>query len=252
MHQEALSYAIKLIRDCGEMLRENVHHHVDMKEGCYDLVSDMDRYVETYLVTKLTERYPNHTLLCEEGVKQLSEDTWIIDPIDGTTNFIHKHQDFAISIAYYHQYQPVFGLVYDVMNNQLYTGIHGKGAFLNDKPLACVQEPLLSEAIVDVSMHTMHTIWKRTGKQLFELQGKIRGHHSLGCASLCIAHICDHTLDAYISTNVKCWDYAAASILLQEAGGYQIYHGTFFSTQAISAVFSNSQMVLHTLSSYCK
>ena len=243
MQNEILESAISLVKECGERLRSERFSHIRKKAGCYDLVSDLDEEIENYLIAQLSHRYPSHHFIGEEQHVGSGLDLWIIDPIDGTTNFINAHEDFAISVAYYHDQKPVFGVVYDVMRDELFVGIHKQGSYCNGQKLQIKQDKEVSDCVLDMSLHTMHSIDKAYGKSMLELQGKIRGHRSLGCASLCICHIANRTLDVYLSMHLKCWDYAAAAIILKEAGGYFDIAEDFFTMTSTGAVFTNHSSI---------
>ncbi|MGX8833776.1 inositol monophosphatase family protein [Amedibacillus sp. YH-ame6] len=243
MQNEILESTILFVKECGEFLRKEYTNQIREKEGCFDLVSDLDEEIERRITTYLSTKYPTHHFLGEEQHREMGEDLWIIDPIDGTTNFISAHQDFAISIAYYHDYLPVFGIVYDVMKDEMFVGVRGEGAYLNGEKLEVIKDKRLSECVVDVSLHTMASVYECYGKHMIALQGNIRGHRSLGCASLSICHIASRALDAYISMHVKCWDYAAAMIVLKEAGGFCEIQGDFFTSSSTGAVFANTDGV---------
>lgn len=251
MQNERLEVALHLISECGEMLKSTRHCKLEYKDGLHDLVSDMDREIERYLIDQLSMRFPTDYFLCEESLKESGRHTWIIDPIDGTTNFVNAHEDFAISIAYYKHMEPVFGIVYDVMKGELYLGIAKEGAWVNQRPLAPLKDKTLGESVVDISMRSILSLQEHQKTQPLQLQGKIRGHRSLGCASLCICHIAKGTLDAYISTNVKCWDYGAAWIILREVQGVSWIQGDYFTSDGTTAIFSNSQSSLDALIDIC-
>lgn len=243
--------AIDLVKECGEMLRKQQHHTIEQKDGIHDLVSDMDRLIENYLIDQLSMRYPTDTFLCEESIKESGASTWIIDPIDGTTNFINAHEDFAISIAYYEQLQPVFGIVYDVMKEELFLGIKGLGAWVNDQPLTPLEPKALAESVIDMSMHTMAKLQSSMQEPILRLSSSLRGHRSLGCASLAICHIASGKLDAYLSANVKVWDYAAAWIILQEVQGAAWFRDDFFTCHSSLAMFTCHSQLLIELKEHC-
>lgn len=241
-----IEIAKEIVLQAGERLRTNTHHTITEKSSICDLVSDMDVMIEHTIIEQLKNYYPTHTFLCEEGDKQLSSHTWILDPIDGTTNFISKHRDFAISLAYYEDHKPVFGLVYDVMRDELFCGITNEGAWCNQMPLACLTPVEMHESILDISLNSL---WRLRQHQvdLMPIQREIRGHRSLNCASLAICHIAQGISNAYISCSVHCWDYAAACIILQEVEGTYRIMQDFFTIKKTLAVFAGSQSLLQTI-----
>lgn len=246
MSKEMIKIAKGIVLQAGEILRTNTHHNIFNKSSIFDLVSDMDLMIEHQILEQLAHHFPKHTFLCEESQKQLSSHTWILDPIDGTTNFISKHRDFAISLAYYENFKPVFGLVYDVMRDELFCGIVNEGAWCNHQPLTRSSFISMQECILDVSLNSL---WRLRQHQvdLLPIQREIRGHRSLNCASLAICHIAQGINDVYISCSVHCWDYAAACIILQEVKGTYRIMQDFFTTKKTLAVFAGSQSLLQTI-----
>jgi len=220
---------INFIKDvayqAGEKLRGFVamQKQVALKEQeLSNLVTCFDIEIEQLIVKAIQDKFPDHSFITEESTVQASSHagyTWIIDPIDGTTNFVSFGQGFAISIALYKNRQPYIGVVYDVMADELYLGIAQKGAWLNGSPLV-KKEPAgsLAEAIVDFSLNTICIMLKQ-GIKLPELIHYIRGHRSYGVASIAICKVAAGQLNAYISAKLSIWDYAAAAIILREMQG---------------------------------
>ena len=236
-----IEFAKKLVLECGEKLREAGKVNVEYKTGLQDLVTQYDRMIEKYMYNKIQEQYPDHQFLGEENVKEMGNHLWIVDPIDGTVNFVTMHRDFSISLAYYEDKKPVFGIVYDVMRDELFLGIHGKGAWLNDKKLENLHDKELSECLLEVGMSTISYMKEQFCYDLFEFQKKVRAHRSYGCASLSIVHIAQGITDIYIASKVKCWDYAAAVIILKETGGVFKIHDSFFTIEETFCIFANQK-----------
>ena len=117
MQQDVIEFAIELVRDCGAQLRRVSEVTPEYKTDFQDLVTEYDRSIEEQIHNALKVKFPTHSFLGEESVRERGDHLWILDPIDGTTNFVSRHRDFAISLAYYHKQQPVFGIVYDVMRD---------------------------------------------------------------------------------------------------------------------------------------
>ena len=136
MQQDVIEFAIELVRDCGAQLRRVSEVTPEYKTDFQDLVTEYDRSIEEQIRYALKVKFPTHSFLGEESVRERGDHLWILDPIDGTTNFVSRHRDFAISLAYYHRQQPVFGIVYDVMRDELFLGVHGKGAWKNGERMA--------------------------------------------------------------------------------------------------------------------
>lgn len=193
------------------------------KEGCWDnIVTDIDIKLEQFIVRSIQAVFPTHGFITEENTIKRDSDseyTWIIDPLDGTTNFVNCRKDYAISIAVYKNMQPYAGVVYDPSKQDLYFAMVGRGAWLNGQLLSkSSRADKLKDAVLDFSLKTIVELRER-GKNLLQLVNIIRGHRAYGCASLSICKIALGELDGYISSKLCIWDYAAANIFLQELGG---------------------------------
>lgn len=218
--QTRIDYIIDLVKDAGALIKAMIHENIEIttKANASDFVTNVDKAIEVFLVEGINKKYPNQDYLTEEKMtkRTLSDDLWIIDPIDGTTNFIFQRKNFAISIAYYKQLEPVFGIVYDVMADKLFLGIKGQGAFLNGVKLE-KQDPLrpLKDSILYADLYSL-TLFP---KGIEHLRQSVVSHRYLGAASLEICAVCENQCQAYISKNLKVWDVAAGVIILEETRG---------------------------------
>ena len=244
-----------LVRETGAMLRAAAAEAVEYETkggDRRDLVTRFDTLVQDHLISGISARLPCHRFLAEEagapGDSAPADGpddelpTWIIDPIDGTTNFACSGRDFSISVALLEGGRPRLGLVYDVMADELYQAVPGSGAFLGSARLgasgraarlgasgraarlgASAQGPRRSasieNALVDISMDSCRVLADRFGARPEALALSGRGHRALGCASLAICRIARGSLDVYVSGKVSIWDHAAADIVLAESGG---------------------------------
>lgn len=208
------------MREAADYIRWQMHEQLDIKtkEHKNDLVTHVDEGVENFFITKLAQMYPSHRVMGEEGsfkkIDDLSGVVWILDPIDGTMNFVHQKSFFAISLGIYVDGEPAAGLVYDVMADELYSAVAGFGAFLNGKPL-----PKLSSVNLDESILSINPGWASKDESVRNLIEIVRGARSYGVAALEMAYVASGRLDAYISLNLAPWDVAGGMILLQETGG---------------------------------
>jgi len=220
-----------LVRRAGAMLRSALAESIEIEEkggDRRDLVTRYDSLVQEYLISGISARLPDHSFIAEEAgappdepaPADIDRPTWIIDPIDGTTNFACTGRDFAISVALYDGERPLLGLVYDVMADEMYSGAPGLGAYVDGaRLLRAGRAASIEESVVDMSMDSCRLLredWDADGEAL-ALAG--RGHRALGCASLNICRIARGSLDVYLSCKLSAWDYAAADIILAEAGG---------------------------------
>lgn len=208
-----------LKRDYGEV--ENLQ--VSLK-GPANFVTAADRRAEETLRAELNKARPNYGLLGEEGGRREGTDkthTWIVDPLDGTTNFLHGLPHFAISIGLQREGTIVAGLVYNPITDELFTAERGKGAFLNDKRLRVAGRKRLTEAVAACPLpHYGRGDLDLGLRELAAVQDKVAGLRRFGSAALDLAFVAAGRLDVYWERNLSPWDMAAGAILVREAGGF--------------------------------
>src|SRR6516225_2730643 len=208
-----------LKRDYGEV--ENLQ--VSMK-GPANFVSAADRRAEEILHAELTKARPGYSFLGEEGGREEGTDKshcWIVDPLDGTTNFLHSIPQFAISIGLERDGVVVAGLIYNPANDELFTAERGKGAFLNDRRLRVAARGRLEDAVVACALpHRGRGGLAEFRKEFVHVQEKAVGLRRFGAAALDLAWIAAGRVDAYWERNLSPWDMAAGIVLVREAGGY--------------------------------
>lgn len=207
-----------LARDFGEVQALQV-----AKKGPSDFVTAADLRVEQTLFEELAKARPGYGFLGEErGLVEGSDKThtWIADPIDGTTNFIHGMPHFAISLALQREGQVVAGVTFNPILNELFWAEKGRGAFVNDKRIRCALRKTLDESLMATGIP-----WAgRPGhgqflKELHQVGQRVAGIRRLGAASLDLAWTAAGRFDGYWERNLKPWDVAAGLILMSEAGG---------------------------------
>lgn len=197
---------------------------VEYKTSASDLVTAVDKEVEKYVIETILKEFPDHGILGEESVFEGDpadhETLWIIDPIDGTTNFVHQQINFSVSIAVYHKGEGLIGVVYDPSRDELFYAVKGQGAYLNDRRLGLTKQVKLEEALLCTSV-----FWNKRAEQIGidqivkKLAGKVRGMRLLGSAALEISYVAAGRLDGYVSMSLNAWDFGAARIIVEEAGG---------------------------------
>ncbi|SDN23771.1 inositol monophosphatase family protein [Alkalicoccus daliensis] len=212
--------AVRYVEEAGIYIKEEMKksYHIDTKANKNDLVTDVDKNVELLFKEKIEHDFPEHRLMGEEGsfedIKDLDGIVWILDPIDGTMNFVHMSTNFAVSVGIFENGKPLIGIILDVMNGELFVSLTGEGAYLNDKKLPLLEEKPLDEAIV-----SFNTGWVLKDEKLQHIVKQVRGTRSFGSAALELAYVAAGRLDAYISMNLAPWDVAGGYALLQEVGG---------------------------------
>lgn len=190
------------------------------KKGRNDFVTQVDRGAESLIVQTIHKAYPDHAILAEEGGAQgKNEVTWIIDPLDGTTNFLHKLPHFAVSIGVSVKGRLEHGVVYAPCTQDLYVASRGAGAQLNNRRLRVSQCKELDQALVGTGVPIHVNNLDEYLPQLKNIVGKTAGVRRAGAASLDLAYVAAGRLDAFWELNLKPWDIAAGIVLVQEAGG---------------------------------
>ena len=220
MTAAALKAGRGLKRDFGEV--ENLQ--VSQK-GPGDFVSAADRKAEKTLYEELAKARPGYSFIMEEeGIIEGTDrsHTWHIDPLDGTTNFLHGLPHFAISIALEREGHIVAGLVYNPANDDMFVAEKGQGAFMNNRRLRVSARRDMSEALIGASNPHLGRAREhpRHKQDLAAIMARATGTRTLGSAAVDLAFVAAGRLDAFFGRGLKSWDLAAGLILVREAGGY--------------------------------
>jgi len=208
-----------LKRDFGEV--ENLQ--VSMK-GPADFVSAADRRAEDTLYAELSKARPGYGFLGEEGGRRDGEDKshrWVVDPLDGTTNFLHGIPQFAISIALERDGVIVAGVIYNPATEELFVAERGKGAFLNDQRLRVAARRRLADAVIACGLpHAGRGDLARFRHELGALQDKVAGLRRFGAAALDLAWVAAGRFDGFWERDLSPWDMAAGILMVRESGGF--------------------------------
>ncbi len=218
-----LNTAIKAARRAGTLLNRALEQRGNLKietKGHHDFVSEVDRQAEAAIIDVLHKAYPEHAILAEEsGFHQGSDYEWVIDPLDGTANFLHGHPYFSISIALRYQQRLEQAVIYDPLRDELYTATRGSGAFLNDRRIRVstnfFEGSLLGTGFpFRIPRHL--DCYLETFKALFTHAADVRRS---GSAALELAYVASGRLDGFWEIGLREWDMAAGALLVLEAGG---------------------------------
>ena len=191
-------------------------------KGLNDLVSYVDKKAEEQLVEGLSGIFPQATFITEEGTieNKVSEYCWIIDPLDGTTNFLHGVPHFAISVALVYEGEPIVGIIQDVMRSECYFAVTQQGAFLNDTSIQVSQSQTILQSVLGMGFpYSQYTSMDKVAKSLEYFLYNARGLRRMGAAALDLAYVAAGRLDGFYEVNLKAWDVAAGICLVKEAGG---------------------------------
>ena len=220
-----LTIAVRAARRAGSIInRAALAGGVQVKsKRANDFVTEVDRSAEAAIIEIVQKSYPDHGILGEEtgaidGAKQ--EYRWIIDPLDGTTNFIHGFPQYCVSIGIEHRGALAHGVVYDPIRDELFTASKGNGAFLNDRRIRVSKCSRLGDALVGTGFPFKElTRVDLYLKQLRQLMEKSSGVRRAGAAALDLAYVACGRLDGFWELGLLPWDMAAGALLIQEAGG---------------------------------
>lgn len=224
-----LNTAVKAARRAGNIINRasmDLDRLTVARKGPRDFVTEVDTAAESAIIEILQTAYPDHAILAEESGEQgrsgsaVPEYQWIIDPLDGTTNFLHGFPDYAISIALAQRGVITQAVVYDPTRNELFTASRGGGAFLNDRRIRVSRRLRMSEALIGASFRSSDDAELVRWARLFsEMSVQCAGTRRIGSAVLDLAWTAAGRLDACYGANLKPWDVAAGSLLVLEAGG---------------------------------
>ncbi len=212
--------------EAGDTLKRDLYEKltIEYKTSAADIVTQKDKEIEQFFVERITKDYPSHYIMGEEGVTaQTSYDpeqevVWIIDPIDGTTNFVHQKRDFAVSVGIYMTGRPTIGIIYDPVGQECFYACQGQGAYLNGVRLPAIEPVALEEAILGVNHSWLTPNDRIEYQRLQALICHVRGTRAHGSSALEMAYVACGRLDMYLTMQLYPWDCAAGIVLLQETG----------------------------------
>ena len=214
-------FAQGLILEAGNkvriMMKEDLS--IETKSNPNDLVTNVDKATENYIYDAILRSYPDHRVIGEEGHGHHMEDingvVWVVDPIDGTLNFVHQQEGFAISMGIYRDGKPYAGLVYDVMKDVLYHAKVGEGAFENNHEL----KPLITQLNQSLIGINQTGLLSQKWAPFFRNCKPSKSCRAFGSAALEIISVARGQLAAYITPRLQPWDFAGGLIILNEVGG---------------------------------
>jgi len=215
---------INIAKEAGEVIRNGFGENlqIEFKTGDNNIVTNIDKAAEKIILDFVKTEYPNHSIIAEEsGTKHNSSDyTWVIDPLDGTTNFAHGLPIFAVSIGVQKNDKTIAGVIYDVMNNKIYVAEKGAGAFVNNEKISVTKNKILSEGFVVTGFpYNIKKELNRTINVFTTFLLKTRGVRRLGSAALDLCYVASGVFDAFWERELNPWDICAGMLLVEEAGG---------------------------------
>lgn len=225
-----LTFAIETVRDAGRILLEKYGRITAVtKKGDINLVTEADLASEALMIERIRSHFPRHSILAEEsgiaaGSDGSSEYKWIIDPLDGTTNFAHGYPCFCVTIALEHQGEIVIGVTYDPTRDELFAAERGQGATLNGKPIRVSQTDELGNALIVTGFPYDIKHRENFAGNLTEMLLSSRGVRRDGSAAIDMAYVACGRFDGFWEEGLNPWDIAAGKLLIEEAGGFVSYY----------------------------
>jgi myo-inositol-1(or 4)-monophosphatase len=224
MQQPMLNTAIRAARSAGDIILRSADKvgslHVDQK-GRNDYASEIDRAAEREIISIIKTAYPDHAILAEESGEQAgNESVWIIDPLDGTTNFLHGFPQYAVSIALKVKGKLEVGVIYDPLRDELFTAKRGGGAMLNNRRLRVTKQNTLKGALLGTGFPFKTDTHLNAYMGMFRsLTTECAGIRRAGAAALDLAYVAAGRLDGFWEIGIMEWDMAAGILMIKEAGG---------------------------------
>ncbi len=221
---ELLQFTIDLAKSAGKIHMQYFGNlpNIDSKSSKIDLVSKADIKSNQYIVDSIQSQYPNHSILSEE-MPEYSGDSkyqWIIDPLDGTTNFVHNLPIFSCSIGLKKDNKTILGVVHNPAADKCFYAEEGKGAFLNDKQIKCTSSNTLGDCLLATGFPYKHDDKYDLSFKIFkEFYDKTRGIRRLGAASLDLCFVAMGRFDGFYEYGLKPWDVCAGEIIVAESNG---------------------------------
>jgi myo-inositol-1(or 4)-monophosphatase len=213
------------ILKAGELIREYTAKRSSISvtlKGPSDFVTQVDRACEELIIEAIRSRFPDHHIMAEETTNDGFQDgiTWVIDPLDGTTNFIHGFPFVAVSIAACRSGSPLVGLVLDPVREELFSAVKGEGAYLNDEPIHVRESATLEDSLIATGFpYRTRPIIESYLKSLRHIFEAVSGIRRAGAAALDLAYVAAGRVDGFWEPGLAPWDVAAGALLVQEAGG---------------------------------
>jgi myo-inositol-1(or 4)-monophosphatase len=206
-----------ILRNLGQLSTTDIQ-----TKQAFDFVTKVDKWSEAVIMKTIREKFPHHLFLSEETLKQEGNGgyRWIIDPLDGTTNYIHNYPMFSVSIALEYQQKIILGVVFDPLRDELFHAVKGGGSFLNNRRISVSDIMLAEKSLIATGFpfrkKEMIDLYLDAFRKIFEHVSDIR---RAGSAAIDLAYIAAGRVEGFFELNLSPWDIAAGSLLIKEAGG---------------------------------
>ena len=241
------STIIEALHESGNIIRSNFGQNIQAEyKGEIDIVTAIDKKCEETIISIIKKKFPNHSILAEESGKdtQTENYSWIIDPIDGTTNFFHSFPVVCTSIAVAHKNEIILGGIYDPLRDELFFAEKGKGAVMNGQPIKVSQTEKLDKSLLATGFaydRRQHADYYLSYFKAFML--KTQGTRRAGAAALDLCYVACGRIDGFWEFKLKPWDVAAGKLIVEEAGGkISMFNGNTFDLFGNETLASNSKI----------
>lgn len=218
-----INEVINIAKEAGEVIRDGFRQNIsiEFKTGDNNLVTNIDKAAEKIILNFIKKEYPTHSVIAEESGTDIksSEFTWVVDPLDGTTNFAHGLPIFGVSIGVQKNKQTIIGVIYDVMRDVVYSAEKGSGSYENEKKISVSNNSNLNKGVLvtgfPYDLENVDNAVKIFGKFLV----KTRGVRRLGSAAIDMCYVASGVFDGFWEEDLHPWDICAGMLLVEEAGG---------------------------------
>jgi myo-inositol-1(or 4)-monophosphatase len=215
---------IKIAKEAGVIIKEGfgTNFNIEYKTNESNLVTEIDKASEKLITEFIKKNYPSHGILAEEGgeIKNTSEYVWVVDPLDGTTNFAHGLPIFSVSIGVQKNGSTIAGIVYDIMNDIVYSSELGSGSFANDKKLKVNENDKISHAVLATGFpYNISENPENALEKFSALTKASRAVRRLGSAAIDLCYVARGVFDGFWEVHLHPWDMCAGKLIVEEAGG---------------------------------
>lgn len=238
----------QIVREAAQLFSDRQATAQIKQKGAFDYVTAVDEAVQEFIKQELGKLYPEIQFIGEEADNS-SVDwnglAWVLDPVDGTTNLIHDYQNSAISLALMDHKELILGVIYNPFVEEMYYAEKGKGSFLNGERIHVSQAKQMNESLISVGTSPYY---KDEADEIFKTFATIykdcQDFRRCGSAALDMAHVACGRIEAYIEKHLKIWDYAAATLIVREAGGTVLdYQGNDLTMEPIGNVVAGNEVI---------